>query len=431
MASTMHTEELALFSTPPTNSGIQRTQWINYFPVSQSLSDGPIEYYIAPNSIHYVDLFRTKLHVKAKIELVSGAKLGPNDKVAFVNLPLHSLWSQVDVYLQQQAVSTGVGSNYPIKAYLETLFGYGEDAKESKLTSALYYADSGNSDETDPITGSNIGLVQRWTHTKNSAVVDMQGHIHHDLCSQRRLILNSTAIGLKFWQSKDPFRLMTAEKTKTYKVTLLDVHLKVAKVSLAPQVLVAHNQVLASTNAKYPYKQTQIKVFNISEGQFSAIFEDPFNGHCPCRLMVALTSAKAYSGHFEKNPFNLKHYNTSLIGFYKDGVSIPSAPIHLDFENNQYIEAYQSIFQAMGKDRGDVGNELDRLQYKAGHTAFGFLVQPDAATDLEYWPVESKGQTRFEIKFSKPLPEAAVIIFYGVFPGLLEIDCDRNVIQHS
>lgn len=426
----MHTEELALFSSPPTNSGIERTQWITYYPVSQSLSEGPIEYYIAPNSVHYTDLFRTKLQVKAKIELANGGRISPGDKVSFVNIPIHALWSQVDVFLQQQAVSTGAGSNYPIKAYLETLLGYGEDAKESKLTSSLYYADSGNVDDTDPVAGSNIGLIQRWTYTKGGAVVDMESHIHHDLCLQRRLILNGVGIGLKFWQSKDAFRLMTSDKGKSYKVTLLDVHLKVARVTLAPQVLVAHSQVLATTTAKYPYQQSQIKVFNINEGQFSAIVEDPFNGgRCPCRLLVAMTSARAYNGHLEKNPFNLKHYSTSFVAFYKDGESVPSQPLRMDFENNQYIEAYQSIFLATGRDRGDVGNEIDRHQYKNGNTIFGFLVQPDAGPELEYLPVESRGHTRFEIKFARPLPEPIVVIFYGVFPGLLEIDCNRDVIQ--
>lgn len=60
---------------------------------------------------------------------------------------------------------------------------------------------------------------------------------------------------------------------------------------------------------------------------------------------------------------------------------------------------------------------------------FGFLVEPSAATDLEYWPVRRKGHTRLEIKFSKPLPESVVLIFYATFPGLLEIDSGRNVIQ--
>ena len=256
MAGVMHTEELALFATPPTNSGIERTQWITYYPVSQSLSEGPIEFYIAPNSVHYTDLYRTRLHVKVRIETGNGGKLAATDKVAFVNLPIHSLWSQVDIFLQQKAVSTGVGSNYAVKSYLETLVGFGEDAKESKLTSSLYFADSGDFDDTDPLSGSNIGLSQRWAYTKGGAIVDMESHIHHDLCAQRRLILDGVGIGFKFWQSKDAFRLMTGDKTKNYKVSLIDVHLKVARVTLAPPVLSAHSQILAKTNAKYPYRDT-------------------------------------------------------------------------------------------------------------------------------------------------------------------------------
>lgn len=81
---------------------------------------GPVEFNISGNSVQYVDLYRTRLHVKVKIvkvkiDNVSGANMALTDNVAFINLPLHSLWSQVDVFFQQQATSTGTGSNYPLK----------------------------------------------------------------------------------------------------------------------------------------------------------------------------------------------------------------------------------------------------------------------------------------------------------------------------
>ncbi len=128
----------------------------------------------------------------------------------------------------------GCRKQLSIQGHLDTLLGYGEDAKESRLTSGLYYADSGNFDETDPVAGSNIGLAQRWTYSKGSALVEMESNLHHDLCSQRCLILNAVGIGFKFWQSKDAFRLMGGDKAKNYRVSLLDVHLKVARVTLAP-----------------------------------------------------------------------------------------------------------------------------------------------------------------------------------------------------
>ena len=118
-----------------------------------------------------------------------------------------------------------------------------------------------------------------------------------------------------------------------------------------------------------------------------------------------------------------------MVAFYKDGESVPSQPLRMDWANDQYVEAYQSMFVTTGRDRSDAGNEITRQQYRSGYTVYGFLVSPEAPQDLAFWPVETKANTRFEIKFARPLPESVVVIFYGVFPGLLELDSDRNVVQ--
>lgn len=114
--------------------------------------------------------------------------------------------------------------------------------------------------------------------------------------------------------------------------------------------MVAHSEILMKTTAKYPYRQTDIKVFTLPAGQFSASFDDVFQGNIPTKLLVGMNSAQAYSGNLQKNPFYLKHYDTNFIGFYVDGESVPTQPLRMNFEANQYVEAYQSIFTATGKD---------------------------------------------------------------------------------
>lgn len=429
MANTVHTEELALFSLPGVNSGVEKVQFIDYYPISQSLDQGPVEFNLVGNSLQYIDLHRTKLHVKAKIEQSSGEKTSPDAQVTFINIPLHSMWSQVDISLQQQAVSTGVGANYPMRAHLHTLLHHGEDAKESRLTSALYYADSGDFDSTEASTGSNMGLVMRWSHTHGSKIVDMQGPLYHDLALQRRYILNGVTVSVKLWPSKDAFRLMSHHKDKTFKVSLVDVHLKVCKVNVSPAVLVSHNQVLNQTTAKIPYEQTHIKVFTIPSGQYSAAVDDLFQGSVPSKILVAMVSADAYSGNFQKNPFFLRHYNASYIAFHVDGESCPGQPLKMNFDADLFVEAYESIFTATGRDLTDLGNEISRDQYKNGNTLFGFSVDPAAANNLEYWPLPRKGHTRLEVKFAKALPESVNLIICASFPTVLELDASRNVIQ--
>jgi hypothetical protein len=73
------------------------------------------------------------------------------DKVAMVNLGLHSLFRQVEVSLNSITVST----------MLDVLLLYGHDAKETMLQSEMYFKDlAGNMDSLPG--GRNSGLEYRF-----------------------------------------------------------------------------------------------------------------------------------------------------------------------------------------------------------------------------------------------------------------------------
>ena len=62
------------------------------------------------------------------------------------------------------------------------LLNYGKEAKESQLTSVMWYKDTaGKMDErVVAAAGENKGLVKRASFTKSSKVVDMMGRIHSE-----------------------------------------------------------------------------------------------------------------------------------------------------------------------------------------------------------------------------------------------------------
>lgn len=83
----------------------------------------------------------------------------------------------------------------------------------------------------------------------------------------------------------------------------------------------------------------------------------------------------------------------------------------MNFEANQYVEEYNLKFVATGKDMSDVGNEINRDQYKKGNTLFGFLVEPLGATALEF-AVVRRGHTRLELYLS-------LSIYYSILLSLV------------
>ncbi|GFY77377.1 uncharacterized protein F54H12.2 [Trichonephila inaurata madagascariensis] len=151
--------ELNLFTLPPTQTVIEKGQWIQFHPIANVTDGGPVEFLISGSGEDYLDLSQTQLYVKAKILKNDGKVLTDDDKIGPVNLFLHSLFSQVDISLNGRNVSSS-NNTYPYRAILETILNHGYDSKTSQLTSEIYYKDTAGrmniyDDDKEPNEGFN------------------------------------------------------------------------------------------------------------------------------------------------------------------------------------------------------------------------------------------------------------------------------------
>ena len=136
-------------------------------------SGGPIEFLIPGSGDDYLDLANTMLYVYAKVTRANGDDLDLADPVGPVNNWLHSLFSQVDVYLYGTLVAPS-SNTYAYRAYLETLLSYGTDANVTQLTSQLWHKDtSTNMDAVEVADGvaTNAWFVARRANIFWSRVV--------------------------------------------------------------------------------------------------------------------------------------------------------------------------------------------------------------------------------------------------------------------
>ena len=155
--------------------------------------------------------------------------------MAPVNNFLHSLFKQVDVYLNGKQVTPAMGT-YPYRAYIETLLNYDVSAKESQFSSALYYKDTAtqmdeagslpsskeityvkdhpNSGVTKdkfslPVPGTgNQGFAKRCKFIQNSKQFVLSGPIFADTFMTDRLLLNMMDLRVVLNRSSPEFCLM-------------------------------------------------------------------------------------------------------------------------------------------------------------------------------------------------------------------------------
>jgi len=73
--------ELDLFSVPPTQTSVEKSNWIEYHPLTTIGDDSPIEFDINGTGEDYIDLADTMLLVRAKIINVDGTDTADADPV--------------------------------------------------------------------------------------------------------------------------------------------------------------------------------------------------------------------------------------------------------------------------------------------------------------------------------------------------------------
>ena len=134
---------------------------------------------------------------------------------------LHSLLSQVDVYLNDTLV-TPSSNTYPFRAYVDTVLSYGAEAKNTQLTSQLWYKDTAGHMDATTVDGVNTRLIERQRHIAESRIVEMMGRLHVDLLLQDRFLLNGVSVKIRLVRNKDAFSLRAGGQNPDYKVQIVD-----------------------------------------------------------------------------------------------------------------------------------------------------------------------------------------------------------------
>ena len=424
---------LDLFTVPPTQTSRTNSKYTPYYPVSTISANGPIEFNVPASDEEYTSLSDTELFVRAKVVKLDAENkvkvLDTDEPVGPVNLFLHSLFTQVDVTLNDRLITPST-STYAYESLIQTLVTYGSDAKKSQLTSALFYPDTpGKFEQVNPVEEdktANLGLKARYEFTKESATIDMMGGLHCDIFHQPKDLLTGVKIRVRLNRSKPEFCLLSTKNDVKYRIVIEEAILYIKRTTVSPAVLLAHAKVLKDHNAKYALRRVECKVESISKNKMRCNPDNIFLGHVPRRIVIGMVAEAAFSGAYGKNPFNFQHFNATKVGVFVNGAPVGGRTFETDFTNNQYVEAYLSLFSGSGKLYRDEGNMIERTAFPKGNALFMFDLTPFPGD--EDMNLIKHGNVRLEIQFSEPLPESINVIIFSESDTILEIDRSRNII---
>ena len=466
--------EVDLFRVPPTQQSLERGRWIDYAPLSSVENANSAITFLIAGTDEYIDLSKTILTVTGKITKKDGtSKLDSNDQsnVAPVNNFLHSLFRQVDVYLNGKQVTPAMGT-YAYRSYIETLLNYDVSAKQSQFSSALYYKDTaGQMDKVgalpatkvlnfklandDPsavganastkyyVTGTgNQGFAKRHQFIKNGNRFVLSGPIFSDIFMTDRLLLNMMDLKVVLNRSSDAFSLMDLnDPTIEPKVQLTDVVLKVRKVKVDQSVSDGVERMLKQTPALYPIRRVECKILTIPANQPNTRQDNIFSGIIPNSFVVGLVHVDATTGEYDKNPYNFQHFGVTSVSLTANGQEIPFKLLTLKYPKDadgkidpandaelDFDEAYNTLFSGTGKIYSNAGLDITREDYPGGYALYAFDLTPDMCKSADYFNTVQRGSLTLALTFGESKDHAIGMVCYGDFENIIRIDSERNAI---
>ena len=438
--------ELDLFTMPLTQTAVENVYTLDVRPMSTITANSVVEFVMGGEGRDYIDLARSRLYVKMRVLHMDGTSLdtqafktdgtpdpaGTTDEETVpVNLCLHAMWNQIDIYINGNRMSQSSGM-YPYKAMIRTQLAYGDDAKNTQLKSQGYKLETGA--DLDSFSLANEGLFWRYKLFKGSKSADFEGPLLEDVMQLNRYLLNNMKIQLKLYPSQKQFFLMSDETAKDYKLELQDIVFKACMVKVNPGVILGHAKAMETRNALYPYTKYETKSYSVSPAQRTVYLDNLFQGTRPSKLVVGMVDSSAFNGDYKKNPFNFKHYDISNMALVVDGDTVPGRPLKLDFDfkdgGRNFIEAYVNMYEALGQSGTDFGGGITPKCYASGHTLFVYSLDPVIRSG-RYMNLTQHSNVRLELNFAKPLPETVTIIIYTESPAVFEVDIARNIIMSN
>lgn len=438
-------EELDLFNIPSTESAVEQIEWVDIKPSTpfDQASGAPVNFHIPGDGSKYIDLSRSMLYMSCILYNEDKESTAVNDVKAIVtNMPLHTIWKQVDVMLNGVKVSSKT-DNYGYKALMETLLYYDKTTKQSQLQSAGYYKDrAGTYMDLVEFPREDIQSFQKGFSDRHERFSflgsDVTGPLHADVCQPHRLLLNGVSVDLSLYFNKQDFYMLYAKDvTEKHNFRIDDIYFRPCMVTVNPSVMAAHAQLLKQMPAQYPFVRTEMSRFVLPLGTRS-FSENVFGNILPDMLLIAFVKEASYEGDKYKNPFNFVLSKISGLRVMVDGESTPYQRGYDRFKQadaNAYnknktaggnVTGYYGLFQGLDKDGADKGSDITFRDYEAGgYALFPFQLQSNLSKGK--FPLMRSGELTVEGRFNEPLAESLVCLVMTKSSDMYTIDESRRV----
>lgn len=373
--------------------------WSNtqqHYPIN-TLNETSLEFQLETDRNVLIDLQQIFLHLRVKVRKGDGA-LEAADDTYMVNNSMHSLFSNCEVYLNNEQVFTANGL-YAHNAFISNEFLGTRGTKESISICQGY------SYETDPTALTDPNIQKRKVPVDDDLYY-YYGKLAIDLFTCDKLMLPNVNIRIKLVRSRPQFYLLMPEQTAdNLNVIIKEASLHVRHVAVDEGMLSSIQRNLLREPARYNYDEDLGKTFIIPSGQNQFIQENIFNNAPIRRLAWAMNLNTAFTGDRTLNPFHYRKFGLREIKIVRGNQVV----YHVNYNNNS--RAYITTMEALKYN--DDGPAVAYDDYDNHFVNVCDLTSMQEANVQMYYPDVVASSLRIELYFNANLENTVELVIFG------------------
>ena len=330
-------------------------------------------------------------------------------RVTYVNNIMHSIFSNVEVYINNQQIYNSNGL-YAHKSYISNNFKAAISEYKGVLHCEGYDYEQDPEDIAnplpDPFFTSRMKLLSR------PDGLMLYGKLGIDFFSTSELLYPNMKIRLRLIRATPNFYMISDNPNVSLGIE--DCSLYTRRIALKDDYHKKRMDMLAYAPVEYNYLETLAKTFIIPARQNQFIQINIFNNAPIRRIAIAMNTNSAFTGSFTENSFWYQQFDLRQIRILREGQPI------VDFATADICRLYATTMKAMNFQDDIPSIPLD--DFKDHYVLVFELTSMQDATENCHYPELVGEPLRLELNCTNPLENVTELIVLGERMSSVAVD---------
>ena len=353
---------------------------------------------------------KKELKEETKAEEEETAEEEPVPLITHVNNTLHSFFSNVEVYINNQQIYKSNGL-YAHKSYISNNFKGAISEYKGVLQCEGYDYEEIPDEILEPPLSEPF-FTRRLKMLSRPDGFMLYGKLGIDFFSTSELLYPNMKVRLRLIRARPNF-YMTSDNPNV-SLGIVDCSLYTRRIALKDEYHKKRMEMVACTAVEFNYLETLAKTFLIPARQNHFIQESIFNNAPVRRIAIAMNTKSAFTGSYTEDPFWYQQFDLRQIRILRGGQPI------VNFDAADNCRLYVTTMKAMNfqDDIPSIPNDNFNDHYVL---VFDLTSMQDATENCHY-PELVGEPLRLELNFTFPLKHVTELIVLGERMSSVAVD---------